>query len=63
MDEFLGRAIREKAELDGKRAWLETFLKSSGFESLPIPEKNRLLRQKGIMKDYSDVLGERIASF
>ncbi len=58
------RVIQEKADLDEK---LEKLIKFIGynplFSSLPAAEKERLIRQRKIMLDLSDVLNERIAAF
>jgi hypothetical protein len=57
------RVVQEKQELDDKIEKLSSFLLGQVFENLPDAEQERLDRQIVIMKDYSAVLGERIASF
>ena len=55
--------VKEKAELDEKIANLEAFQQGDIHRTLPEIERARLKRQFWHMKDYSDVLGERIAAF
>lgn len=57
------RVIDEKAELDSKIRSLDDFLLTNTFLSLDIVEKGRLLRQIRVMKEYSEILGERISAF
>jgi phosphate uptake regulator len=57
------RVVDEKAELDDKLERLYKFFMSAIFEALDEDEKIRLTRQASIMKDYSLILGERIAAF
>lgn len=58
------RVVAEKAELDDKLVKLIKFVESSPlFTSLPEDEKTRLVRQAGVMREYSNILGERIAAF
>ena len=58
------RVVDEKTELDGKyRKLIEFIEESPTFPRLPDDEQNRLRRQKDCMKNYSDVLGERISAF
>jgi hypothetical protein len=63
MEVFQERVIAEKVELDDKRKKLCTFMTGSIFTALPEDERMRLAKQDILMKDYSDVLGERIAAF
>ena len=58
------RVVDEKTELDSKHRKLIEFIEeSSTFPRLPEDEQNRLRRQKDCMRNYSDVLGERISAF
>lgn len=58
------RVVAEKDELDDKLAKLTKFVEGSDvFTQLPEAEKSRLVKQAGVMREYSDVLGERIAAF
>jgi hypothetical protein len=57
------RVVDEKNELDSKLAKLNSFIGGEIFHSLPAEERIRLAKQAGIMKDYSDVLSERISVF
>ena len=57
------RVVDEKAELDSKLEKLNTFIGGTFYEGLPEAERIRLAKQAGAMKDYSDILSERIAAF
>lgn len=57
------RVVDEKAELDSKLEKLNTFLGGTFYEGLPEAERLRLARQGCVMKDYSDILSDRIAAF
>lgn len=57
------RAVDEKVELDDKLAKLMVFVHSPAFAVVDREERDRMIRQAGLMKGYSDVLGERIAAF
>ena len=63
---YQNRVIDEKNDLDGKIERLVVFLSVEEMaehkETTP-DEKEKLNRQIKIMKDYSQVLGERIAEF
>lgn len=57
------RVVDEKRDLDEKLEKLNAFFGSPIFAGLPDAEMDRLQRQATHMAAYSDVLGERIASF
>jgi len=58
------RVVDEKTELDEKITKLGEFIESSPiFAGLPDDERERLVRQKSCMGEYSEILGERIAAF
>jgi hypothetical protein len=62
--DYQQRVIDEKSELDDKISKLGDFISSSSiFQSLPSEEKERLVRQKSCMGEYSEILGERISAF
>ena len=64
MQDFQQRVVDEKAELDDKLAKLVKFIEGSDiFKTIPEAEQTRLVRQAGFMRQYSDVLKERIAAF
>jgi len=63
MQEFQQRVVDEKAALDEKREKLGQFIGGDIFNGLPQDEQERLDRQAALMRDYSAVLGERIAAF
>lgn len=55
---YITRMIAEKEELDGRIARAKTYL---GEHTEQSTENNLLLKQVGIMEDYSRTLAERIA--
>lgn len=57
------RVVAEKSELDEKVEKLGSFVHGSVYASLAEPERKRLMRQLCLMRDYSTVLGDRIAAF
>ena len=60
------RVITEKKELDDKLEKLLAFIdggKGTMYKSLVDEERQRLTTQARIMKEYSDVLADRIAAF
>ena len=59
------RVVDEKRELDEKLQKLTAFINSESFATIvqDAEERGRLVCQEEIMKDYSAVLGERIAAF
>jgi hypothetical protein len=57
------RVVAEMKELDEKIVKLDTFRHSPLYETLPDAERDRLTRQYAHMKDYSNVLAERIVAF
>ena len=63
MQDWQQRVVDEKKELDNKIGRLTQFTQTQEFQSLPLPETDRLVRQLNAMEDYSEILGERIAAF
>lgn len=60
------RVVDEKADLDGRIPKLREFINGASrptFLQLPHDEQRRMLRQLDLMRELSDVLGERIAAF
>jgi hypothetical protein len=57
------RVVAEKSELDTKIVKLDAFRHGDIYHTLSVAERDRLTRQYAHMKDYSNVLGERIAAF
>lgn len=59
------RVVQEKEELDEKLSKLSAFIDSPNF-TITVKDENeiaRLVCQEEIMKDYSEILAERIAAF
>ena len=63
MQEYQQRVVNEKSELDHKLYLLIMFLKGETFKALPSEEQERMQRQFVVMKEYSNILGERAAAF
>lgn len=58
------RVVTESNELREKLTKLTAFISgNAAFGKLDAKEQGRLRRQRDIMSDYLDVLGERIAAF
>lgn len=57
------RVVDEKADLDEKLTKLVAFFGNPLWATLPSDEQARLSRQSEVMREYSDILGERIAAF
>ena len=59
------RVIDEKAEMDDRLTKLSAFIDAGkgAMQTVPAEEFVRMLVQSGIMKEYSEILGERIAAF
>jgi hypothetical protein len=59
------RVVDEKTELDTKIEKLAAFAQPSNatFQSIPNAEAGRLVYQLSVMREYSQVLGDRIANF
>lgn len=60
------RVVAEKKELDEKLEKLLTFIdagKGPIFSTLITEERQRLTTQARIMKEYSDILADRINAF
>ena len=59
------RVVQEKEELDEKLSKLSAFIDSPNF-TITVNDGNEialLICQEEIMKDYSEILAERIAAF
>ena len=63
MESYQERVIEEKQELDDRIDKLESFLLSGRAGAVVEDEIQRMNRQCAAMKEYSDVLGERIDAF
>ena len=63
MKPYQQRVVNERTELEEKLTKLNVFIADGVFEGLPEEERLRLARQAVAMKDYLDVLNERIAAF
>lgn len=57
------RIIDDKMELDSKLKKLTRFIDSDFFNNLSRDKQSRLERQREIMEQYSDILGERNAAY
>jgi len=63
MEEYQERVVAEKSELDEKLEKLKAFLSTVKFTTLPVLERNLLVRQAREMSDYSETLRRRIELF
>lgn len=63
MEAYQTRVVEEKQELDSRLEKLQLFVASTRFDGVPNSEQERMKRQLRIMKDYSQVLSERIDAF
>lgn len=63
MPEYQQRVIGEKIELDTKINALKTFRGSEQFKAIDKDEQGRLIDQLQTMKEYSQILAERILCF
>ena len=58
------RVVDEKTELDAKAKALSDFIGNNDiFLTLDLEEQGRLKEQCEIMRQYSEILGQRIAAF
>lgn len=57
------RVVNEKQELDKNLDKLTAFINSNNFTTVDQDERRRLVKQESIMREYSDVLAERIEAF
>lgn len=57
------RVVDEKHELDDKIERLVAFRSTTVYAALPIDERERLILQLTAMREYSRMLGARIAHF
>ncbi len=62
-EEYQERVVAEKFELDLKIGKLAEFCAKETFASVQKTEQTRMEKQLSAMKDYSEILGERIAAF
>jgi len=63
MEAYQQRVVEEKAALDEKIEKLGQFVGTERFCALPESEQVRMTRQLEVMREYSQILGERIAAF
>ena len=54
------RVEEELKDLQGKIERLTTFIKTENWEKMPEPGRGLLLEQLAIMKDYADILADRL---
>lgn len=61
--DFRDRVRAEHLEVDDRSQKLEAFLGTEAYSKLPEAEQKRLCSQYQIMRDYAEVLRQRIAAF
>lgn len=59
---YQDRVIDERNSVQIKIDRLDTFTRSESFALVPIAEQDRMTRQLHIMRQYRDVLNERIGA-
>ena len=57
------RVLAKRAELDDKLGKLLAFLGNDAAPPVSDDERNRLRRQAQVMREYSDILGQRIQAW
>jgi hypothetical protein len=63
MKPFQQRVVTERDELAEKLTSLDSFIGGEIFTVIPAEEKIRLAKQAGVMKEYLDILNDRINAF
>jgi hypothetical protein len=63
MSDYQDRVIAEKRELDAKHSKLAIFIGGDIYPTLDETDRDLLVEQMDLMKQYSDVLGQRIVRF
>ncbi len=63
MENYQERVVGEKGDIDRKAERLEAFLRSDKSNHITEDERDRMARQNTAMREYSRILGERIAAF
>ena len=61
--DYQRRVISERSDLCVKLISLECFMTTGIFQSINLDEQTRMIKQSKIMKDYVDILTERIENF
>ena len=63
MKPFQQRVVTERDELAEKLTSLDSFIGGEILKVIPAEEKIRLAKQAGVMKEYLDILNDRINAF
>jgi len=63
MEDFQQRVMTERAQLCVRIISLNSFMTTGIYQSVDPDEQNRLIKQVKIMKEYLDILDERIKCF
>lgn len=63
LEPYQQRVVEERRDLEDKLSKLTTYLMTPAAKSLRIAERNLLIDQARIMREYSYILGERISLF
>lgn len=63
MQPYQQRVVDEKAELDTKITALNNFIPTQNFTSLDSDNKTLLVTQLNTMREYSNILADRISLF
>lgn len=63
MQPYQARVVQERDELLERIVELVDFMKSPTFEGLPAEETSLLRRQLSVMREYLQILDERVSVF
>jgi len=60
---YQDRVVEEKSDLDSNIEKLANFIESTMFDDVEPEEQERMANQLNVMRELSDILGERIDNF
>jgi hypothetical protein len=63
MQDWQNRVVEESDELVEKLNKLSNFIDSKEYDALPNREQDLLFKQHRLMREYADVLAERLRGF
>lgn len=63
MELYQQRVVTEQGELNEKISLLSSFINGPVFPTIEYAEQERLVSQRRVMRQYFEILGERISSF
>lgn len=63
LEPYQVRVVAERAELEDRLSKLVSFIGRPAFDDLPQDERARMVRQRRLMEQYAEVLGERVEAW